>query len=106
MGLILADKLGRVDRLAVTMDLEMHVRPSRPAGRAHQRDGLALRHLVTDSYEVDLIVAIARYVAVAMLDLDQVAVTITITRPGYDAIAHSNDFRSMLAGKIDAFMPG
>ena len=84
----------------------MQVRARRTAGRAHQTDGLARLDVVADGYEVLLVVRIPGHIAIAVIDLDHLAVTVAFARPCHDACTDRDNLAAGLTGKVDAAMVG
>src|SRR5690606_19427721 len=98
----LADEVDRVALLALVQDFEVQVRSCGAAGVTHQRDGLAFLHFVADSYEVFGIVRVAGCVAIAVVDLDEFAISVTLGRPGNYAVSDGENFGARLACEVDA----
>jgi len=66
----------RIDRVTVEADLEVDVGSRREAGIAAEADDLALRDIITDKHERRTHqMAVARGVAVTVVDLDRVSET-------------------------------
>ena len=78
------------------------MRAGRVAGRADIADELALPHLVAGLDDDLALVAIARFVAVDVLDQREIAVAVRPTGLLDDAIAGRIDRRSFGRGEIDA----
>src|SRR5690606_41480053 len=98
----LADEVDRVALLALVQDFEVQVRSCGAAGVTHQRDGLAFLHFVADSYEGFGIVRVAGCVAIAVVDLDEFAISVTLGRPGNYAVSDGENFGARLACEVDA----
>src|SRR5690606_23256560 len=91
----------RIDRLAVAQHLEVQVGPGRAPGVAEPRDDLAALHGVADGDEIRRVVRVAGHVAVAVIDLDELAVTLTRPGPDHDARADRQHLAALAAGKVD-----
>ena len=85
---------------------EMQVRAGRAAGRADQRDGLALLYGIADADQHALVVRIAGDVAVAVIDLDHVAVAEAILEYVTTPEATATTCAPAGAGEIDAAVEG
>src|SRR5690606_6772107 len=87
--------------LAVAQHLEVQVGPGRAPGVAEPRDDLAALHGVADGDEIRRVVRVAGHVAVAVIDLDELAVTLTRPGPDHDARADRQLLAALAAGKVD-----
>src|SRR5690606_13849888 len=105
LGLI-PDVLQGIDDLAVLQDFKVHVRAGRAPAGAHVGDDLALLHHVAHAHQVLLVVRVTRDEAVAMVDLDHVAVAVTRPGIGHHAGGHGNHLRAFGAGEVEAVMAG
>src|SRR5687767_2767274 len=95
-------ELIRVLRCAPVADLEVQVRPSRAAGRAHFAElAPALYHLALFHDQLRL-VGVARYEVIAMVDVDHVAVLRVKAGEYHHAVRGRDDGRSLLGQKVDA----
>src|SRR5688572_28027880 len=74
LGMLSTDEGQRVDLAAVLQHFEVHVRAGRAARGTHVSQRVATRHGVAEAHREALVVAIAGDQAVAMADLDEVAV--------------------------------
>ncbi len=63
----------RVDLATVPDHLEMNMGTGRPSGRAHERDRVAALDRLAHRNQRPLVVRVARHVAIAVVDLDEVA---------------------------------
>ncbi|PAV93290.1 hypothetical protein WR25_26979 [Diploscapter pachys] len=94
----------RVHRMAVDTDFIMQVRAGRTAGRPHQCDQLAARHARAIGDEDLRQMAIAGRDALAVVDLDQIAVTALAAGVIDDAVGGGIDRRADRTGDVDARM--
>src|SRR5580765_8964640 len=92
----------RIDHLAVEPDLEMTVWPGRTPGRTDLGDDLAELHAFADLDQVRRIVRIARHVAVAVIDLDDMAITGFVADERDDTRGDRLDVAAHLGVKIQA----
>src|SRR5665213_2395533 len=82
----------------------MHVWTGRAAGRTHHGDGLSALHGVTDRHHRLRVVSITGGVAVAVIDLDQIAIALAPSRPGHDTGGHGQ--HTGAGGEIHALVHG
>src|SRR5690606_2691920 len=94
----------RIDGLAVAQHLEVQVRPGRTPGVAEPRDDLPALHGIADGDEVRRVMRIARDIAVAVVDLDELAIPLARAGPDHDAGADGHDLAALAAGEVDALM--
>ena len=102
----LADVLDRIDRSPAMPDLEMQVRPGRPACRAHQRDLLPRLDPVARRHQVPVIMGISRDITITVVNLDHVAITGPWPGLSHNTTGNRHDVAAALAGKVDATMTG
>src|SRR5437868_2925237 len=74
------------------------------AGGSNRRNSLPALHRVTDFHQQPLVVRIARHQSVAMINLDNLAVTKSIARPGHHTFSYGDDLRAFRCGEINALM--
>src|SRR5690606_13462240 len=89
---------------AVAQHLEVQVGARRPARAAHAGDDLPAGDLVAYGDEVVGVVRVAGRVPVAVIDFDELAVTVPLAGPGNDAGRDGDDVRALPAGEIDALV--
>src|SRR5690349_3098110 len=104
MAGLLADVGQRIHGLVVQQNLEVEVRPRSPPGVAYASDDLAAAYRVADGHEIVDVVRVARHVAVAMVDLDELAVAVALTGPDHDTRRDRDDLGAFAAGEIDALV--
>src|SRR5690606_8398005 len=80
------------------------VRPGRAAGIAEAGDDLASLDGVADRDEVVRVVRVARHVAVAVVDLDELAVPVALAGPDDDAGGDREYVAAFAPGEVDALM--
>src|SRR5688572_10588274 len=100
------DVLQRVDRLVVQQNLEVKVRPRGTARVAHAGDDLTPADGVADRHEIVDVVRVAGHVAIAVVDLDELAVAIALAGPDHDARRDGHDLGALAAREIDALVEG
>src|SRR5690625_7538484 len=76
--------------------------PGGTAGGAHQRNHLALFYHLPLSDQVDLVVAVAGDVAVAMADFDEIAIAAASARPGDHAGGDTDHHTALCTDQVDA----
>src|SRR5688572_11752561 len=84
----------RVDRTAVEPDFEMAMRAGGAAARTDLDDSMAGMDARADVGDVARVVRVAGHVAVAVVDLDHIAVTAALAGPGHHAIGYRVDVRA------------
>src|SRR5690606_36952071 len=100
----LVDVAHRIDGLAVAQHLEVQVRAGRAARVAQPGDDLPALHGVAHRDQVRRVVRVARDVAVAVIDLDELAVAVPGAGPDDDARRDSHDLAAGAAGEVDALV--
>lgn len=93
-----------IDNLAVAQHFEMQVGSGRPPCRSHQGDNLSFLDSVTDRNKVFTIVRIARYEAVSVVYLDQLAKAKALVGPGDNAGGHRYHLGTVTTSKINALV--
>ena len=91
--------------LSVDADLIMHVRACTEACAAHIGNDLTALHLLTDTDHNLLCMSVAGHDAIAMIDIDHIAIAAGIPAcRRYDTICCSHDWRTVVIGDIHARM--
>src|SRR5689334_9010260 len=99
-----ADERQRVHLPAVAQHLEVDVRPGRAARRAHEGHGLTALHGLPYRDQRPLVMCVAGYVAVAVVDLDEIAVAGPLAGPGHYPRGNRHDVGARAAGEIHALV--
>ncbi len=76
--------------------------PGRATSRANLGDDLAKLDAIADMHQVLLIMCVARHIAVAVIDLDDMAVALTIARPDHHTAGDSLDVAACFGIEIQA----
>ena len=84
----------------------MQVRAGGASRVAHQSDRLTFSDLFAHGDQVFFIVRVAGRIAIAVVNLDEIAKPVAIRRPGDDAIRDRDDFRACFASEINALVIG
>src|SRR5690606_33706 len=100
------DISGRIDRTAVFIHLKMEVRTGRTTSTTHQSDDIPFADNATGTYIRLNAVRVEGVVTLTRVDLNQLAVAVTIGRPGHATGGHGDNIGTLFTGKIDPRMPG
>src|SRR4051812_24153263 len=84
----------------------MQMRTRGSACGPDQSDRLALLNRIARLYQRPLVVGISGHIAVAVVDLDRLAVAESIFRVRHHTRSHRYDFRTRGTREIDALMNG
>src|SRR6185369_11326489 len=84
--------------------LEVQVRARGAASATHAGDDLATFDRIADGDQVVDVMGVARHVAVAVVDLDQLAIAIAFAGPGDNARRHGDDLGAGSTREIDTLM--
>src|SRR5690606_26639249 len=103
-GVLLAEELARIEHAAVPPDFEMHVGTGGTPGRARPGDLLAAAHQVADLHFQPRVVRVAGDVAVAVVDLDHLAVARAPAREADHAVGDCQDRIAGAGMEIDALV--
>src|SRR5690606_24382135 len=101
-----SEEAGRVDGPVVAIDLQMQVRSGGAAGGAHSRNLLALLDQITFLHHQLLGMSITGLVAVAVSDLDYVAIGTATSGVGNNAGADWMDRGAARSGEVQPGMHG
>src|SRR5690606_26039766 len=93
-----------IDRAAVLVDFEVQVGASGSAAAAHESDHLSFFDNIARANKKQLAVCIARENIVAMIDLDEPAITLSVTSESHYAIGCRHNRCAGLAGEIYPLM--
>ncbi len=94
-------KLGGIQTLAESHDLEMHMGAGTASAGAEQSDGVTARHPLPDGDIILLIVGITGYITVTMIDLDDDALPVTAAGEYYDSRGHRANLLAPGSGNIN-----
>ena len=84
----------------------MYVRSGGATGRADHGHGLAALDGVADGHECLCVMGIARAVAIAVIDLDQITVAFARSSPGQDPGGDGQHISARVGRKIHALVHG